>query len=344
MWQRLRNDFRLAILTLFGVCAVLSITPFAVYRLVDGNLVTAMADAAIVALITGGVLYAWRSGDVRRPAAFLALTNTAGCVAVIYLHPLGLFWLYPALLGNYFLIPRGWAVLLAALSFSVVAFNGHVFASSLHMLTYLASGTLVNLLAYIFASRTEAQHRQLEMLASHDSLTGAQNRRAMERELDLAVAAYRRDGRTTGLAIVDLDHFKRINDSAGHEAGDRVLQSFADLIRENTRSTDRFFRYGGEEFVLLLPGADASALSRIGEKLRACIAAGLHHDSKPVTISIGAAVLRPDENWQDWMSRADAALYRAKQAGRDRVEVDAGQTPLRTFDDARAPRTLQRSR
>jgi diguanylate cyclase (GGDEF)-like protein len=210
---------------------------------------------------------------------------------------------------------------LSLLVLATLAVFDHVFESPLHKITFLASGAMLTLFSFIFATRTEAQHRMLRTLASQDSLTGADNRRAMEVELGRVILAQRRAGGAVSLAMMDLDHFKRVYDSAGHEAGDHVLQSFAELVRNNTRGSDRFFRYGGEEFVLVLPGTDTAALPGLCNKLRECIAAGLHHDGRPVTVSIGAAQLRPDEPWQEWLARADAALYRAKESGRNRVEV-----------------------
>lgn len=330
LWQRLRSDFQLAIVSLFGGSAVLIIVPFALWRFASSQMLLGMVDTAIVACITGAVAYAWRSGNVALPAAFVAVCATVGCLAVVYLQPLGQLWLFPTLLATYFLIPRLWATVLALLVLATLAVFDHVFASSLHKLTFLASGAMLTLFSFIFASRTEAQHRKLRMLASQDLLTGADNRRVMEEELERVVAAHRRHPQPVGLAIMDLDHFKRVNDSAGHEAGDRVLQAFADLVRADTRRTDHFFRYGGEEFVLLLPGADTTELQRVGGKLRANVAAGLRNDGLAVTVSIGAAALRSGETWQDWLGRADAALYRAKQGGRNRVEVACADTPDQT--------------
>jgi diguanylate cyclase (GGDEF)-like protein len=343
LWQRLRSDFQLAIVSLFGASAALIIMPFALWRFASSQLLLGAVDTAIVACISGAVVYAWRSGNVAWPAVFVAVAATVGCMAVVYLQPLGQLWLFPTLLATYFLVPRHWATVLSLLVLVTLAVFDQVFESPLHKITFLASGAMLTLFSFIFATRTEAQHRMLRALASQDSLTGADNRRAMEEELERVVAPHRRAAVPLSLAIMDLDHFKRINDGAGHEAGDRVLQAFADLLRDNTRRGDHFFRFGGEEFVVLLPGADAGALQVIGDKLRESIAAGLHHAGAPVTVSIGAAELRTGETWQDWLARADAALYRAKQGGRNRVVVadayasdknDLGRHPRESADAA----------
>lgn len=321
LWQRLRSDLQLAIVSLLGASATLIIAPFAFWRFASSQWLLGAVDAAIVACITGAVAYAWRSGNVAWPAAFVAAAATVGCMAAVYLQPLGLLWLFPTLLATYFLVPRHWATVISLLVLATLGVFDQVFESPLHKLTFLASGAMLTLFSFIFATRTEAQHRKLRTLATQDSLTGIDNRRAMEEELERVVASHRRHPRAIGLAIIDLDHFKRINDSAGHEAGDRVLQAFTGLVYANTRRSDRFFRYGGEEFVLLLPGADSSALHGTGDKLREAIVAGLQHDGAAVTVSIGAAELRAGETWQDWLGRADAAMYRAKQGGRNRVVV-----------------------
>jgi diguanylate cyclase (GGDEF)-like protein len=143
----------------------------------------------------------------------------------------------------------------------------------------------------------------------------------MERELLIAAEGFRRHRLPVGLAVLDLDHFKRINDEAGHEAGDHVLVAFARLVQSRCRAGDRLFRYGGEEFVLLAPGTDVDALQRLVDDLRHQVALQLRAGARPVTVSIGGAVLRSGEDVHAWLARADAAMYEAKRLGRDRAVV-----------------------
>jgi diguanylate cyclase (GGDEF)-like protein len=187
---------------------------------------------------------------------------------------------------------------------------------------FLVSATVSGLIAFVFASRTERQRNELETLATLDALTGMPNRRAMESELQVAVEQFRRAGAEVGLAMLDLDHFKSVNDLHGHEAGDDVLVEFAHLVRASIRKADRCFRFGGEEFVLLMPATGASGLQAIDESLRERVAAELRCRGECVTVSIGAASLHPGEDWQAWLARADAALYRAKAEGRNRTVID----------------------
>ena len=324
MWRQLRSDSELAIIAAFAACGVFGIVPFAIYRFATGNPFAGAVDLVIVASICLAVAHAARSSDRRRPRLFLAIINTVGCLAsATVLGPPGLFWMYPALLGNFLLLSRGNASLLTAVALTFLAVQGKAYESLAQLSMFLVTAAVSALVAFVFASRTESQRKALETLATLDSLTGVPNRRAMEQELQMAVAEHRREGTAFGLAMLDLDHFKSINDEHGHEAGDEVLIAFARLLGCSTRKADRIFRFGGEEFVLLMPATDSHGLQAIDASLRNRVATELECRGKPVTVSIGAAALRPDEDWQAWMARADAALYMAKRQGRNRTVVDS---------------------
>lgn len=323
MLSRMRTDFQLTIITLFAACTVFLVLPFAVYRFLVGEFVAGFVDSTIVLCISAAAVYAWRSGDTRRSGMFLVAVNTTGTMAAAtILGVAGVFWMYATLLANFFLVDRRLAAVVTAVALFLLAVHGKSLPTEPQMVSFVVTASLVSLFAYIFAARTESQRLQLEALATHDPLTGVENRRAMEHELQISVGLCKRSGAACGLVMLDLDHFKNVNDRHGHEAGDRVLIAFADLIRESTREVDRLFRFGGEEFVLLLPGTDVVGLRCVTEKLRSKIATQLLGPSGPVTSSLGAATLRPDEDWQTWLARVDAALYRAKGDGRNCAVVD----------------------
>ncbi|WP_457266016.1 diguanylate cyclase [Pseudomonas sp. P5_C3] len=156
-----------------------------------------------------------------------------------------------------------------------------------------------------------------------DPLTGLPNRAAWSERLDHEVTQWRQHGNTLLLAMLDLDHFKRINDNYGHLAGDKVLKIIASVLRKRLRGTDFIARFGGEEFVLLMPSTVPAAGLKLLEGLRASIeACPFHFKGEPVTItvSIGMTAFRPGEHGDQALKRADQALYRAKNAGRNRVE------------------------
>ena len=157
-----------------------------------------------------------------------------------------------------------------------------------------------------------------------DPLTGLPNRAAWSERLDQEVNDWHQRGNSLSLAMLDLDHFKRINDGYGHLAGDKVLKIIASVLRKRLRPSDFIARFGGEEFVLLMPDSSLADALAAGEVLRAAIeACPFHFKGEPVTItvSMGVAQFQPGERSDLALKRADAALYRAKAAGRNQVQA-----------------------
>ncbi len=323
--DRLRGDLRLTITTLCVVFATIWILPFSVYRFATGDVRAGLLDLLIVLGIAIPASHALLTGRSELGIRIIALVCCFGCVAAAeVLGLVGLLWSYALLIFVFFVLPRNTAVMMSLATLVAIAIVADgALASTFEQVSFLASAALVALFAHVVATRYELQRRQLESLAWIDPLTGAGNRRLLEIELSQANRAAAGERMLPALAILDLDHFKQINDRFGHEAGDRVLVQFTDLLRDLMRKVDRLYRYGGEEFVLLLPAADASGLQALVDAVRASVESRLATpDGMAVTVSIGAALLRQGEHWSHWLGRADAALYRAKQAGRNRVEID----------------------
>ena len=177
----------------------------------------------------------------------------------------------------------------------------------------------------LLLSRLTTQNVELERLATTDSLTGLANRRRLFDRLEQEVYRAQRYGTALSLLMFDIDHFKRINDRWGHATGDWVLRRIARETHQLLRKTDQAGRYGGEEFVVLLPETDLSeALSlaqRLGQRISDTAITPEHDAPISVTVSVGVAALAPDETGEELIHRADQALYRAKQNGRNRVEM-----------------------
>ncbi|HWF40015.1 MAG TPA: diguanylate cyclase [Candidatus Acidoferrales bacterium] len=165
---------------------------------------------------------------------------------------------------------------------------------------------------------------ELLVQATHDALTGLWNRRATLEALARELARSKREGRPVGLILADIDHFKKINDTYGHLAGDCMLQTVATRLKNAMRSYDTVGRYGGEEFLIISPGCDETALMRRAEHLRETIAAGpivTREGNVWVTLSVGAAVATTELPQDQLIKAADEALYRAKRGGRNRSEL-----------------------
>ncbi|MDX2005714.1 MAG: GGDEF domain-containing protein [Meiothermus sp.] len=181
------------------------------------------------------------------------------------------------------------------------------------------------LLLYIFA-HLRRYYAQMHQMAYSDHLTGLSNRRSLQGALEAELERAKRYKRPFAVLALDIDHFKRINDSAGHAVGDQVLREMASRLAQHLRDTDRAARWGGEEFLVLAPETDLSAAHALASRL--------HHDIRsepvaglPVTISIGVACYREGDSIAGLLSRADEALYRAKAAGRNRVMVEEEPKP-----------------
>jgi len=162
---------------------------------------------------------------------------------------------------------------------------------------------------------------ELERLAATDYLTGAWNRAHLGRVIEVEMARSTAGRMPVSLVLLDIDHFKRINDSLGHLAGDQVLCELVTLVRSVVRATDLVFRWGGEEFVVLLSPAGYRHAAIVAENLRKAVATHAFPVAGTVTISLGVAEHDGDEDSATWFKRLDEALYEAKETGRDRVVV-----------------------
>lgn len=162
----------------------------------------------------------------------------------------------------------------------------------------------------------------LERLASTDHLTGAWNRAHFDRVIGLELERSRTDRSALSLVLLDVDHFKRINDGFGHAAGDAVLRELSGLLQARIRPSDLLFRWGGEEFAVLVSSAGWRGAERVARKLREAVEAHRFAHGQPVTVSAGVAERASGESARAWFSRLDAALYAAKDQGRNRVVVD----------------------
>lgn len=161
-----------------------------------------------------------------------------------------------------------------------------------------------------------------------DPLTGLHNRRYMEGHLKTLVAEALHSGRALSILVADIDHFKKVNDTFGHDGGDFVLKEFSQRFQRNTRGIDLACRLGGEEFLIIMPDTDIARAYQVGERLRACVAADpftINSETRiRVTASVGLATIeRADDTPESVFKRADNALYAAKRRGRNRVVADA---------------------
>jgi len=180
------------------------------------------------------------------------------------------------------------------------------------------------LCALVYPLRNALAYRLAVERALRDPLTGALNRAALEEALQREVEVARRQGTPLAVLVVDIDHFKAVNDTYGHRFGDDVLRAVAHAVSDTIRRSDAFYRYGGEEFVVIASHTQPPGAQQLAERIRGSVAAIGTVGGRPmqVSVSVGVAVLRTGESDEALFQRADQALYRAKQNGRNRVESD----------------------
>jgi len=206
--------------------------------------------------------------------------------------------------------------------------------TELHLLldTYFSNAIYIALLVggtllkerYVKAA---AQAEVLARVAHIDDLTGAYNRRHLDQTLRQAIEQAQRYARPLAAILLDIDCFKRVNDTYGHAAGDAVLIGTARAIRQQLRTTDTFGRWGGEEFLIVALETDRAQADLLAERLRTIIAQQIYDQVGSVTASFGVAICCADDSAEALIGRADAALYRAKRHGRNRVEAESTRAP-----------------
>jgi diguanylate cyclase (GGDEF)-like protein len=165
----------------------------------------------------------------------------------------------------------------------------------------------------------DQRHKTLEEKIKHDPLTGAYNREGIEESLTEAIQKWNVEGKPLALVIFDVDHFKNINDTRGHAIGDNVLREISGLVSDSIRGSDRFARWGGEEFIIVCANTDIDQAYELAEKLRKRIDGAQFVDNLRVSVSFGVAAIRRGESLESLFNRTDLALYVAKNQGRNRV-------------------------
>ena len=319
MQQVKRTTEEIVTLTLSAAGAI-SVMPFAVIRFTGGELLIGIIDLILIFGVSLIGLYGWWTRQVRVASLVMVLFFMTGLVVIVNL--LGatlIYWAYPTMVAAFFLLKPREAVAINLLVMVLLIPTLIAEISKLQFIIVLVTLTLNNIFAYVFATRMNEQHQHLAFLAERDPLTGIGNRRALNASLEDVIVRQHTKPVTASLVVLDLDHFKDVNDTYGHTIGDKILVRVTELVNTKIRVTDDLYRYGGEEFVVIAMGAPREAANKLAEQLRVEVEASDLLPERPVTISLGVAELKQGESYDNWLHRADSALYQAKRAGRNRV-------------------------
>jgi len=303
---------------ILSAAGALGVAPFAVMRWMTGDWLIAIIDSVIVAGFAVLGTYIYHTRKVRMASIALAILCVAGALLTVYVRgPQQIYWTYPALMASFYLLKPREAM---ALTLSMTAVLIPKLMQAVN--TFSASSIIITILvtmsfAFAFSVVNNRQQDKLVNLATKDPLTGAGNRRALLAKLTEVIASFDRNESPWSLVLLDIDHFKSVNDKHGHVVGDQILQRIAQIVELRIRLNDTLYRIGGEEFVVIVDGQGIEPACRLAEQLRTLIEANELLPEHTVTISLGVAELQTGEDYQSWVNRADEALYRAKRAGRN---------------------------
>ena len=315
------TDFYRKIFFGLALVALVILTPFSLNHFFYGRIELGIGSLVIILIL------AINSWSIKRGRYYPMLTAFGLVSAVVIFlaqsfawnQLIGILWMYPAVLSFYFILPEksAWmaniALLAVLIPLSVQTQEPDV------VVRVITTIIVVSIFSMIFVRMINLQQEKIKQMVITDSLTGLYNRKIFHSSMEKVVKGSRQSGAPATILIIDFDHFKVINDTYGHDAGDRVLVEFSVFIKEKIRGNDLTFRIGGEEFLVLLNNTGLDGARQVAEKLRVTIESEMKAGDHDVTISIGLAELKPGESWRDWFKRADNNLYRAKTDGRNRV-------------------------
>ncbi|MDM7861509.1 GGDEF domain-containing protein [Alteromonas sp. ASW11-36] len=311
------------ILIISGAISI-CLLPFAVIRTLNGDTAVAILNTTAVVVTLAIFFNVYLTHKIHFARWGLSLLSVLVMTITIGLKGYEqVVWVYPALTTIFFLLTPTVAAAIGTLFLINVLIMIWPQVDNFFTLKFSVSAGATLLFCYAFSSRMRRQQLFLEHMATSDPLTEVGNRRALEEVLLKTIERLRRyPEQTCSLIMLDIDHFKRINDQYGHGCGDQVLKLFAKIITSRIRRTDDLFRFGGEEFVVVLENTSLEEARTLADVLREAVASAVWPQTDlQVTLSAGAAEFNGHETAYEWLARADAAMYGAKELGRNRCHV-----------------------
>ncbi len=315
------EQFRVQSTFLVTLTSLVVLIPFALNNFIQQRYLIGAGAVAVIAIAALNSFEARRGNN--RPA--LIVFVLAPCMVAFLLLSLyrqgvvATYWIFPVIICYYCMLDARRAQLLNGATLLVLL---PVIWTKLdaEIATRLTATLLaVSVFSAISTSVSSRYQSALESRAITDPLTGLLNRALLNDTLNNAIEQFRQQRIPMTVLLLDLDDFKLINDTDGHEIGDAVLIGVGNIVQDATRISDSCFRMGGEEILCLLYGADYTSGCNVAERIRSRINTTNFASSQSTTASIGVSTLQPNESWQSWVARADKQLYQPKEAGKNQV-------------------------
>jgi len=304
------------------VLGILYICPFIYYRLQHGQWVHAAVNVVILAISTYCIVHIFKGRPLEELKLGIALVIIASSITILVINGLdSIYWSYPSIIILFILLPPGTALKLTGVFSASIFFVLYPSVTNIQIGSIMASIALSSLSTYFIFKSYRNIENDLKRRASEDYLTGVGNRSAFDKELNRSIGLHSRGKSSPSLMLFDLDNFKSINDKYGHTMGDKILVQTVECVRSTIRSSDSIFRYGGEEFAVLIYEDSLEKVLLVAEKIRKEIAAHHFPIDLPVSVSAGVSLYQADDTSDSWIERADKALYHAKANGKNRVSA-----------------------
>lgn len=233
----------------------------------------------------------------------------------------GIYWTYVGVISIFLMLELKDAYISIILFLAGVFYLADQHFSGAVMTRVVTTLLIVSIFAFCFSYLIDRLLNTLNTAAIHDPLTKALNRQTFHKSIETVLADHRRNQVIGVLFLFDLDHFKKVNDEHGHIAGDKVLREVAEIVHNRIRETDEFFRYGGEEFAILLRHTPLQNAAVLADNIRSLIEAHTFSNGLHVTISGGISEVDGTTSVTEWIERSDNALYEAKASGRNNIKI-----------------------
>ena len=303
-----------------NLLACLGILPFSFIRWFNGDITLAIVDGIISISLFLIFAYTYFTRKFEFAKKSIALFLAMGVLTSIALKGHSqILWIHPTIIAMHYLMPlntaRNLNILLLLSMLIIITPNINI----INLITVTSTASLTVIFSFLIFYSYRNKEKELSRLATVDPLTNAGNRRSLNTKLLEVISNQNREQCTDCLILIDLDRFKQINDQYGHIAGDQILISVCNLIKDHTRSLDYLYRYGGDEFIILPSHLDLLSAKNLAEKIRLVVEQHTFTNGIKLTLSIGVCEYKADDTPDSWISRTDKHLYNAKENGRNNV-------------------------
>ncbi len=308
------------ILQILSLGIALGVLPFTIFRYIQQDWYIAFLDTIIVLGMGGIFVYVYKTDNVKKASLALILIALLGNVFAFYLKGISqMNWIYPSMFASYFVMSPKQGVIFNFIMLSLYFPKLFTLLDSVNVATVIITIIITNIFAYVFSSGLRSQEITLRKMASEDYLTSTGNRRSLKFAMNELYEKLKNSDKTATIMLLDLDHFKRVNDTYGHIKGDEVLVRLSELLRGFFQDRDSIFRFGGEEFLVICRDVSKQKAHDLAEEFRTIVKNNIVIAEKQQTISLGVCEYSKQESIDQWIHRVDLALYQAKKQGRDRT-------------------------